>query len=41
MKNSKIRITKKEWYAKGGFKNSNLWRIQSSNGGWKYYENID
>ena len=32
------RITKKEFYSKGGFKNSNLFRKQTASGSWCYYE---
>ena len=35
------RITKREWYAKGGFANSKLWRRQANNGAWQYFERRD
>lgn len=33
-----LRISKREWYALGGFKNSRLWRRQVG-GAWIYYMN--
>jgi hypothetical protein len=36
-----VRLSKKEWYAKGGFTNSKLFRQQQKNGGWRYFETID
>ena len=35
------RITKKEFYARGGFKNSKLFRKADKNGRWLYYRIID
>lgn len=32
-----IRISKKEWYARGGLANSALWRRQEKRGAWQYY----
>lgn len=40
MKDSK-RITKKEWYARGGFKNPRCWRRQAKNGAWRYFYATD
>lgn len=37
----KERITKAEWYARGGFQNSALFRLQSRGGAWRYYVNLD
>lgn len=37
----KERITKKEWYDRGGFANSALFRQQSRGGAWRYYVNLD
>lgn len=37
----KERITKKEWYARGGFANSALFRKQSRGGAWRYYVALD
>lgn len=37
----KERITKVEWYARGGFENSALFRLQSRGGAWRYYVNLD
>jgi hypothetical protein len=34
------RITKREWYALGGFANSRLWRRQTRTR-WSYFERID
>lgn len=34
---SRRRITKQEWQAKGGLRNSSLYRVQR-NGRWYYYE---
>lgn len=35
----KERITKKEFYAQGGFSNARLFRLQSRGGAWRYYIN--
>ena len=35
----KERITKKEFYAQGGFSNPHLFRLQSHGGAWRYYIN--
>lgn len=32
------RITKKEWYEKGGFTNSDLFRKGRKDGSWTYWE---
>lgn len=32
------RITKRQWYDKGGFANSKLWRRQAKSGAWQYFE---
>lgn len=40
-RNGSIRITKQEFYNLGGFANSNLYRIGTRNGSWKYYRTID
>lgn len=37
----KQRITKADWYARGGFANSALFRLQSRGGAWRYYVNLD
>jgi hypothetical protein len=37
----KERITKREFYDRGGFENSNLFRLQSRGGAWRYYINLD
>jgi hypothetical protein len=37
----KERITKVEWYNRGGFANSALFRKQSRGGAWRYYVNLD
>lgn len=37
----KERITKKEWYALGGFANGDLFRKQSRGGAWRYYRALD
>ena len=37
----KERITKKEWYDRGGFANSYLFRKQSRGGAWRYYRTLD
>lgn len=37
----KERITKAEWYRRGGFANSALFRLQSRGGAWRYYINLD
>lgn len=37
----KERITKREWYDRGGFANSALFRLQSRGGAWRYYVNLD
>lgn len=31
------RISKRDWYANGGFANSRCWRRQQHNRGWLYY----
>ena len=36
-----VRVTKKEWYDRGGFTNSKCFRKQSRNGAWRYYMLID
>ena len=37
----KERITKDEFYRLGGFKNSELFRLQSRGGAWRYYRKLD
>lgn len=37
----KERITKVEWYRRGGFSNSALFRQQSRGGAWRYYVDIE
>lgn len=37
----KERITKKEWYALGGFETSGLFRKQSRGGAWRYYRSLE
>lgn len=37
----KKRITKAEWYNRGGFANSTLFRKQSRGGAWRYYVSLD
>jgi hypothetical protein len=37
----KERITKADWYARGGFANNALFRQQSRGGAWRYYINLD
>jgi hypothetical protein len=37
----KERITKAEFYERGGFANSTLFRLQSRGGAWRYYVNLD
>lgn len=37
----KERITKVEFYALGGFANSDLFRLQSRGGAWRYYRKLD
>lgn len=37
----KERITKAEWYNRGGFANSALFRLQSRGGAWRYYVKLD
>lgn len=37
----KERITKREFYALGGFSNSQLFRLQSRGGAWRYYRKVD
>ena len=32
-----VRITKREWAALGGLRNSDLYRVQAPGGGWRYY----
>jgi len=36
-----MRVSKKEWYARGGFANSLCYRKQSKWGGWRYYIRTD
>lgn len=36
----KERITKREFYDRGGFANSDLFRLQSRGGAWRYYVNL-
>jgi hypothetical protein len=40
-KTRKERITKAEFYARGGFANSALFRQQSRGGAWRYYVDIE
>lgn len=37
----KERITKREFYDRGGFANSALFRKQSRGGAWRYYVDIE
>ena len=37
----KKHITKTEFYERGGFANSSLFRLQSRGGAWRYYVNLD
>lgn len=37
----KERITKAEFYALGGFANSQLFRLQSRGGAWRYYRKLE
>lgn len=37
----KERITKAEFYRLGGFANSELFRLQSRGGAWRYYRKLD
>jgi hypothetical protein len=37
----KERITKVDFYARGGFSNPSLFRLQSRGGAWRYYVNLD
>lgn len=37
----KERITKEEWYNRGGFANPALFRQQSRGGAWRYYVSLD
>lgn len=37
----KERITKVEFYRRGGFANSKLFRQQSRGGAWRYYINLE
>lgn len=37
----KKRITKKEFYDLGGFANSDLFRLQTRGGSWRYYINLE
>jgi hypothetical protein len=37
----KKRTTKREWYNRGGFANSKLFRKQSRGGAWRYYIALD
>lgn len=39
MINTKVRITKQEWYARGGLKNSSLYRTWRG-GRWQYFRLI-
>jgi hypothetical protein len=34
-----VRVTKRDWYANGGFRNSSCWRRQVR-GVWHYYINV-
>lgn len=36
-----LKITKKDFYKLGGFKNSKLFRKADKNGTWKYYKILD
>lgn len=36
----KERITKVEFYRLGGFSNSQLFRLQSRGGAWRYYRKV-
>lgn len=40
-KTRKERITKEEFYRLGGFANSDLFRLQTRGGSWRYYINLD
>lgn len=35
------RITKREWYDRGAFANSRLWRRQSKGGAWQYFQKLE
>jgi len=35
------RVTKAEWYRRGGFANSRCWRTQPKNGAWQYFYRHD
>lgn len=37
----KERIRKNEFYRLGGFSNSQLFRLQSRGGAWRYYRRVD
>lgn len=37
----KERITKKQWYALGGFATPGLFRKQSRGGAWRYYRSLE
>lgn len=41
MRNRARRITKREWYNKGGFANSRLYRKQRADGAWSYWELLE
>lgn len=36
-----MRVSKRTWYVKGGFANSNCWRWQPKGRGWCYYIIVD
>lgn len=36
-----MRITKRKWYALGGFRNSSLFRRANNRGAWRYYMRLD
>ena len=38
--NGSVRITKREWYARGGFANSRCWR-RERRGVWQYFYRFD
>ncbi len=37
----KERITKEEFYRRGGFSNPILFRLQTRGGSWRYYVNLE
>lgn len=37
----KKRITKDEFYRRGGFSNADLFRLQTRGGSWRYYVNLE